>query len=109
MSFTTKAVVTDQNGALFYRQEHEWADLSPEMQKALEVGLEKQAKFLDDLKAQQHKTPDAVYSAVLTATGQPDLTYEEFTYDSFQKAYHAWHQMLETFLRLGEKHIKQKP
>lgn len=102
----TKAVVLNPDGSVFYRQEHEWPVLSPPMEQVLQDGLAKQKKFLDDLKANQRKDPDAIYSATMSATGQPDVSYDAFTYDMFQKAAHAWNQMLEAVFREGEKHLR---
>jgi hypothetical protein len=104
----TKAVVNNPDGSLFFRQESEWTNLSPEQEAVLlDLGA-KHIKYLDDLKANQKKTPDAIFSAVLSATGQPDVTYEAFTYDSFQKAYHSWNKVGDELLRMGEKRVKGK-
>jgi hypothetical protein len=104
-----KAVIKNPDGSLFYRQEEEWPDLSPEQEAVIYEMLGKQKNFLDDLKENQKKTPDAVLSATLSATGQPDLYYDAFTYDSFQKAYHNWNKVGDEVLRMGERRIKGKP
>lgn len=109
MGISTKAVVTGPDGTLFYRQEHEWAANTPEVQDAVAKGLEKQNKFLEDLKAKQNKSPDAIFSAVLSQTGVPgvpqDITYDAFTFDMYQKAHHSWNQVCDEILRVQEKHI----
>lgn len=102
-AMATKAVVKDDAGSVIYEQAHNWAALEPAGEKALQDGLAKQQKFLDDLKAKQNKTPDAIYSAVMSATGMPDLSYDAFTYDMFQKALHSWNQAVEEAFRAGEK------
>jgi hypothetical protein len=108
-NMVTTAVVKNPDGSLFYRQEHEWTNLTPEMQQWFLEGLAKQQKFMDDLKASQKKTPDAIFSAVLSATGQPDLSYEAFTFDSFQKVSHEWNKLGDELLRVIEKGLKGKP
>lgn len=102
-AMATKAVVKDDAGNVFYEQAHNWAVLEDKGVAALGDMLAKQQKFLDDMKAKQQKTPDAIYSATMSATGCPDLTYDAFTYDMFQKALHAWNQGVEEIFRLGEK------
>jgi hypothetical protein len=102
-AMATKAVVKDDTGTVFYEQAHNWAVLEAPGQAALADMLDKQTKFLADLKAKQNKTPDAIYSAVMSATGMPDLTYDAFTYDMFQKSLHSWNQGIEEVFRLGEK------
>lgn len=104
-STVTKAVVYNSDKTLFYRQEHEWGVLSPEMEAALKVGLEKQQKFLEDLKQKQNpnQTPPVTMHATITATGMPEISYSDFTFDMYQKAHHAWNQLTEELLRLSEK------
>lgn len=104
MSIATKVVVTGPDGSLFYRQEHEWAASTPEMQAAIAKGVEKQNKFLDDLNANKKKG-DVTFSAVLSCTGQADLTYTEFTFDEYQKAHHSWNKVTDELLREQEKHV----
>jgi hypothetical protein len=108
MGIATKVVITDAAGNLFYRQEHEWMAATPGIQAAIAKGLEKQTKFLEDLKTKQNKTPDAIYSAVVSCTGIPgltDLVYDAFTFDMYQKAHHSWNQVCDEILREQEKHI----
>jgi hypothetical protein len=102
-AMATKAVVKDDAGTVFYEQAHNWATLEAAGQQKLEAELLNQKKFLDDMKAKQNKTPDAIYTAVMSATGMPDLSYDAFTYDMFQKALHSWNQMVEEVFRLVEK------
>jgi|SRR5262245_2632192 len=105
---TCSATVNNPDGSLFYREEHEWTNCTPEMEEALFNMLNSQLDFLNKEKENQKKEPKAIFSAVLKATGMEDVHYEAFTYDMFQKATHNWNKLYEEILRMGEKRIKGK-
>jgi hypothetical protein len=106
---TCSATVNNPDGSLFYYEEHVWTNCDEQAEKAIIDMLNKQLAFLEKEKENEKKKPDAIFSAVLKATGQPDAVFDAFTYNFVQKASHNWNQLGEELLRMGEKRIKGKP
>ncbi len=105
-----KAVVTNPDGSLFYREEHEWTNLDPQMMTWFAdkmVKLETQAK-----ESAGKKEDGANLSAILSSTvdgrAQQSVILAGVSYHALTKFQRAAHNVADELLKLGEEKAKHK-
>jgi hypothetical protein len=99
--------VNNPDGSVFYKESHTWTNCDEQMEKAISDMLTKQLAFIEKEMDNERKKPDAIFSAVLTATGFDDVHVEKFSYNMVQKTTHNWNLLGDELLRMGEKRIKK--
>ena len=105
MNLEIRCLVTKPDGSMFYREEHAWSDVSPQMLAWLKGELD---DFYAKCKKEENKKDDdanlsAEFTGRLDSEALPVQRVSGISYKSLAKLEREWHKVGDKLIRIGEK------